>query len=301
MTGQEAVPPVAVPADIDAPDRIAWGLTARQLAILAVAGAAAWAAYRALAGTVPPGLLLAAAIPAAGVVAVVVLGRRDGLPMDRWLAAALRWWRTPPLQTPTPGGPGPVHTTGRPPLPGVLRLPADTITSNGTLRLPGGGAAVVVAAGSVNLALRTPTEQAALLGGFARWLHSLPGPGQIVISTQHFDLDSHARTLDHATAAMPHAALAAAAGDHAGFLRQLGSERDPLRRQALLILHGDDRGTVRGGEATARAMTALGVHARVLDGPALTAAVAAAVDPYTPPAAGPRATPDVPVTARREP
>jgi hypothetical protein len=61
MTDQETVPPVAVPADIDVPDRIAWGLTARQLAILAVAGAAAWAAYRALASTVPPGLLLAAA------------------------------------------------------------------------------------------------------------------------------------------------------------------------------------------------------------------------------------------------
>jgi hypothetical protein len=164
----------------------------------------------------------------------------------------------------------------------------------------------VVAAGTVNLSLRTGAEQAALLGGFAGWLNSLSAPAQIVVSTQRFNLTPHAAALEQAGVAMPHPALAAAAADHAHFLRELGRDRDPLRRHVLLVVQaepGHPAGAARRGEDTCRAMAALGVHTRVLDGPAVTAALAAAVDPYTPPAAGPRATPQATITANiaREP
>ena len=78
----------AVPADVDTPDRIAWGLTARQLAILTVAGTAGYGLHQMLAPLVPPLVLAAAGLPVAGLVVAVVLGRRDGLGLDAWLLAA---------------------------------------------------------------------------------------------------------------------------------------------------------------------------------------------------------------------
>ena len=77
-----------VPADVDAPDRIAWGLTARQLAILAVAGTTGYGLHQALAPLVPQLVLAAAGLPVTGLVIAVVLGRRDGLGLDAWLLAA---------------------------------------------------------------------------------------------------------------------------------------------------------------------------------------------------------------------
>jgi hypothetical protein len=98
---------------------------------------------------------------------------------------------------------------------------------------------------------------------------------------------------------LPHPALEAAAGDYASFLTDLGHRRDPLRRHVLVVVRADPRergGAARRGEDTARAMAALGVHARLLDGPSFTAALAAAVDPYAPAAPGLRATPDTVIT-----
>src|SRR5205814_5483057 len=83
-----------VPADIDAPDRVLYSLTARQVAILAATGALLWAAYHVLTPLVPPAVVgiaavPVAAVPVAAVAAGVALGRRDGISMDRWVAAAL--------------------------------------------------------------------------------------------------------------------------------------------------------------------------------------------------------------------
>jgi hypothetical protein len=179
-----------------------------------------------------------------------------------------------------------------------LRLPADAITPDGLIRT-GERAAAVVAAGTVNLALRTGAEQAALLNGMACWLNSLTGPAQIVVSTQRVDLEPHAARIEADAPALPHPALSDAAVDHAGFLRELAVTRDPLRRTVLVVVGSDGRergGAARRGADTARALSGLGVPARLLDGPAYTAALTAAVDPYAPPVAGARATPDQVVT-----
>jgi hypothetical protein len=84
-----------------------------------------------------------------------------------------------------------------------------------------------------------------------------------------------------------------AADDYATFLLELDQTREPLRRQVLAILSGQ-----HSAETAVRTLSGLGVDAAALDGPAVTAALAAAVDPYRPPAPGPRAAPGTPITTR---
>jgi hypothetical protein len=311
--GADGAPRASIPADIDAQDKIVWGLTFRQLAILAAAAAAVYGLWRAAGRALPPAALLAAGLPLLAAAAAVALGRRDGRPLDAWLASALAMRRVPRAQA--PGGPGDpaaaglARTADRPPVPAPLRLPADAISPTGLLRLPGGAAgpskssksstaAAVVAAGTVNLGLRTAGEQTALLDGFARWLNSLTAPAQITVCTARIDLRPHAEAIRAAAPLLPHPALERSAADHADFLEDLAAARDPLRRHVLVTVRADgDALAARRGEDTARALAALGVHTRMLDGPAVTAALAAAVDPYAPPTPGPRATPDSPITA----
>jgi hypothetical protein len=301
---QDNAPRAAVPADIDAPDRIVWGLTFRQVAILAVAALVGYGVYRMVGHLVPPAVLLVVAVPCAGVVGAVALGRRDGRSLDVWLLSALRLYRTPRVQAPAGGaasGAGLVAVTGSVTAPALLRLPADAISDTGVLSI-GDTQAVVVATGTVHLGLRTGEEQAAVLDGFGRWLNSLTAPVQIVVSTQRVDLAPAAAHLYAQAPLLPHPALTAAAQDHAAFLTDLTASRDPLRRHVLVLVRadpGDPRGATRRGEDTARAMAALGVHARPLDGPSYTAALAAAVDPYTPRVPGVRATPDAVITTDR--
>jgi len=144
----DTTPRASVPADIDAPDTIVWGLTFRQLAILAVAAGAGYGIHRAVGHLLPPMALLIAGIPLAGVVVAVALGRRDGRSMDAWLASALRLRRTPRLQAPAgtaPASAGLVAVTGALTPPAPLRLPADAITDTGLLHIADAHAAVVAA------------------------------------------------------------------------------------------------------------------------------------------------------------
>ena len=136
-------------------------------------------------------------------------------------------------------------SVGRLPLPAPLQLPADAIADSGEITLTGGRAAMV-AATTVNLALRTADEQAALIEVFGRWLNSLSTPTQIVVSAQPVDLHSHADHLTQAADALPHPALADLLVHHLvaetrpGVARRLGvhgdrdreHEREGRRQQA---------------------------------------------------------------------
>src|SRR5688500_2117472 len=84
-----------MPADVDAPDKVAYGLTWRQLAILAVAAGIGYGAWQALHTVLPMQILIGGAVVGAGLVFGVVVGRRDGLPLDLWLLAVLRHCRAP--------------------------------------------------------------------------------------------------------------------------------------------------------------------------------------------------------------
>src|SRR6266508_703408 len=88
-----------VPADVDAPDRVLYGLTFRQLAILAVAALVINRLWRTLAGVLPTPALLAVAVLAAAAAFGLAVGRRDGLPLDMWLLAAVRHSQAPKALT----------------------------------------------------------------------------------------------------------------------------------------------------------------------------------------------------------
>ncbi|MEU4428969.1 PrgI family protein [Actinoplanes sp. NPDC024001] len=286
-----------VPADIEAPDRILWGLTARQVAVLAGAAAIGYLIFTAADGVLPVPVRLVLLIPFAAVAVALAVGRRDGLPLDAWLVAALRYRRSPRRAVPaTPARPDP-------PL-AVLRLPARAITDNGVIDV-GQAATVLVAAGTVNVGLRTGAEQAALVGAYARWLNALTGPVQVVVSARRVDLSVHAQRVADAAETLAHPALAQAALDYAEFLLDVAADRDPLWRTVTVACtaagqHGAAAEAMRRAEHTAAALATLGAQTRVLDGPAATAVLTSAVDPYQPgDASWPRTPPHRAVTAHR--
>ncbi|MEV4283464.1 PrgI family protein [Actinoplanes xinjiangensis] len=290
---EDDLPRASVPADVSAPDTIAWGLTFRQLAILGTVAGAGWLAYTRFAPWLPGVVWLALLVPAAAVTVVVVLGRRDGLPLDVWLRHGLAMARTPRRQVPgTPDSTPPLLDPPVPKPPAPLRTPTTSISVDGTLTVDG-TARQVIACGTTDIALRTGAEQQALLDGFGSWLNALTGPAQIVVAAHRHDLTPYADTVRDGVDRLPHPALRVAAAEHAAFLLELDTDRDPLRRQVLTVVaHGPAR------EATVRAFGALGVTATPLDGGQVTAALAAAVDAFQPPVPGPRAVPDTAITVK---
>src|SRR5262249_13031213 len=98
------------------------------------------------------------------------------------------------------------------------------------------GLAVVAAASTVNFGMRTDTEQQALVGYFARLLHAVSGPVQILVRAQPLDLGPALAELAAATARLPHPALRTAAVDHYRYLAGLAERGDLLTRQVLIVL-----------------------------------------------------------------
>src|SRR5512142_3133263 len=281
-----------VAADVEQPDKIVFGLTGRQLVILTVTALLIYTAWTAVATTVHPLAFAAAALPVAGVGFVLAVGRRDGASLDAWLLSAIRHRRSPhrlvPADGPITAAPAWVQTTVGPgnriPVPAPLRLPANGITDGGLVDLAADGTTGLVAASTVAFGLRTAGEQNALVAGFARWLHSLDGPAQIVIRAQRVDLTHLAQRIDEHAPGLAHPALEAAARAHADFLAALATERELLHRQVLVAVRstrGPGHTAHRAAEAV-RALSACEVTARVLDGPDATAALAGCLDPAAP-------------------
>ena len=314
--GRESEPlSVRMPADVERPERLLAGLTGRQLVIVAAAVFTVWLGWRAAGRAVPVAVFAALAVPVLVIAAGLVVGHRDGLSGDQLVTTAVRQLLAPRRQVPAPGGitPPPAWAgpgagrqgwvPGKGPLvPGVLRLPARAVRPDGVVDLGREGAALLCQVSPVNLALRTPGEQQALIGAFGRWCNSLTAPVQVVVSTARLDLRPAAEAIDAAAGGLPHPALEAAAHAHAGFLRELGESRTLLARRVVLVLREPPRpGTrtlrdldgaagrlhTRAGQA-ASALAAAGLTVGVLDGPAATAALATAADPSRPtfPAAG---------------
>ncbi|MFM9442548.1 PrgI family protein [Streptomyces acidiscabies] len=237
--------PVRIPADVDRPDTVLAGLTARQLLILAVTGMVLYGTWSAVRAFVPVLVFLIPAIPLAAGAAFIALTTRDGLPLDRLLLAAVRQRLSPRLQVAAPEGihPAPSWLTDRAThhdtpsaSPAALRLPAQGVTQAGIIDLGTDGITAVALCGTVNFALRTPAEQDALVAGFGRYLHSLTAPAQILVRCQRLDLTARISELRQRAASLPHPALEAAAREHADFLDQLAADSDLLSRQVLLVL-----------------------------------------------------------------
>ena len=315
----EVPEPVPVPADVDMPDKVLAGLTARQTAIAAVAALVIWGGWLAARKVMPLAAYAALAGPAAVFAVALITGQRDGLTLDRLLMAAWRQARAPRrLVTAPEGAPPPPAWAApvgpQPPPPAVLAPLWRRIGPDGVIGLGSGGAAAVAAVSTVNFALRSPAEQDALAGAYGRWLNSLTGPVQILIRAGRADLSAAVAALRESAPGLPHPALEQAALEHAGFLEELAAERDVLTRQALLVIREPAHGTGRaaGGTAAGRALQRAGEAARllagadlqvsVLNGGQVTALLAACADPAAPPQPpGRPALPGQPVTAPGRP
>jgi hypothetical protein len=296
MSPDDIPPRAVVPADVGEPDRIAFGLTFRQLAILGGTGLAAFAVYRTYGRLLPSLAWAVAGVVLFAVAVVVALGRRDGQPLDVWLRHGVMLARSP--RTLAPGQPRAstvAAVVGKPRVPAPLRSPVTAISPAGVLTSEGRDR-VLISCCTTNIHLRTGGEQGGLLDGFGRFLNSLTGPAQIVAATRRHDLTAYAHAVTDHAARLPHPALQTAAEDYARFLLDLDTRRDPVRRQVLAVLAG-----THAADPAVRALSGLGVEAAALDGPAVAAALAAAVDPFCPPPAGPRAVPGVPITSRSTP
>ncbi len=294
---------VRIPADVDRPDKLLAGLTARQLAILAVAAIALWAGYAATRHVVPPAAYGAVAVPVAAVAPLLALGRMEGVPADRWVLAAWRQHRSPRRLVPAPDGvpaaPGFLAKAAgsKPPaLPAPLRLPLAGIDASGVVDLGSDGLAVICRASAVTFSLRTPAEQEALVAGFARFLSSLAEPVQVLVRAEPLDVGPAICALLDAAPGLPHVALERAARDHAAFLGDLAASRALLRREVLVVLRqpagqasaeGDGAGRLlrRAAEAVT-ALAAAGVSLSVLDGAAAASVLRRCLDPAAPPRPG---------------
>ena len=167
---------------------------------------------------------------------MLAFGRRDGVSADRLLWAALTQRRQTPRAPRRPAAAaaagvadpdprraaaarrrgrvadGDPRRAGRPV---VARVPARRVLAAGpdlgVVDLGRDGWAVVCAVSPVNFTLRSGPERDVLLAGFARWLHSLACPVQILTRTHPVDLSATITGLRRAAARLPHPALAAAA------------------------------------------------------------------------------------------
>jgi hypothetical protein len=283
---------VRIPADVERPDKLLAGLTARQLAILGVAAVALWAGNAATRHLIPPVAYAAAAIPVGALAAMLALGRFEGIAADRWVSAAWRHHRAPHRLVPAPDGvpAAPAFLGARPgPTPAALRLPFAGVGADGVVDLGADGLAVICRASAVTFSLRTPAEQEALVAGFARWLNSLDQPTQLLVRAEPVDLTPSIDALLEAAPGLPHVALERAARAHAAFLADLAARRDLLRREVLVVLRqaaqSQNGGTdvpgrlLRRATEAARALGAAGVTLTHLDGPAAATCLARALDP----------------------
>ncbi|MFI6816126.1 PrgI family protein [Nonomuraea sp. NPDC050328] len=295
----DAEPPpllARIPADINQPDKIAYGLTLRQFLIVALTGGIAAAVYYLFHQLLPVIILVAILLPLLALGLAIALGRRDGLTLDRFALAALLHGRAGKRLVAAPDGVAepPRWCRLRGKLPAPLRLPVKAIRTDGALELADGGVAVLVETGTLSFHLRTTGEQAALVGGFGRWLNSLEAPVQLLARARPADLTHLIETIQAQAGGLPDPALASAAREHAGYLADLNTSRELLTRQVLVVLRDHPaasrgRRTVRRDTSAAvvlrraaeaeRALAALGLTTRVLDADQAARALAECLDP----------------------
>jgi hypothetical protein len=280
-----------LPADVELEDRLAFGLTARQLAILIATAIGAYLAFGALSSVLPPPVAAALSTPVGVVGVLLALGRRDGVSADRLALLAVRHLALPRRRVLAPeglpGAPGARRRSGV----AALDMPVRAVLRSGVIELPGGRFCLLVAASGTSFALRSDEEQAALVDAFGRFLNSLVEPVQIAVRGEPLDLDARATALHESAAGLPDPALASAARGHARFLCELAGDDGIRRREILLVL-----GAQAGNRETAAAMlhrraeeatgllAGAGVSLRALDGDQAAGLLARALDPPGPPA-----------------
>src|SRR6266540_3738722 len=282
---------VRLPADVELEDRLAFGLTARQLLLLFATALTAYGSYAFAATLMPLPLAVAVATPLALAGTLLALGRFESLPADRLALAALRHLRAPRRRVLAPEGlPAPLPSLPTQGKLAPLDLPLRTILLSGLVELDGGGFALLLRASGTGFALRSEEEQLALVEAFGRFLNALAEPIEIVVRSEPVELAPLLARLQEQADVLPVAALAEAARAHLRFLSELAAREGVRRREILLVLSTRAREkqsaqlelTRRAGEAQ-ELLRAAGVELRPLDGEQAAALLARALDPPGPP------------------
>lgn len=284
---------IRLPADVELEDRLAFGLTARQLLILSTTAVICYGVFASVGSLLllPVAAVLTTPLGLAGV--ALALGRRDGLSGDRLALAATRHVAQPRLRVAAPDG-LPARLPGGPAQPAVslLRLPVRAILTGGVVELADGSFCLLAEAAGTSWALRAGEEQQALVEAFGKWLNSLTEPAAITVRSEPVDLAAHASTIENAARELPNQALRECATTYARFLAGLSTGGEGLRRRQILLAltaRTTDRETVlgvlerRASEATGLLRQA-GVELTVLDGEQTAALLARALDPPGAPA-----------------
>lgn len=283
---------VRLPADIELEDRLAFGLTARQLSLLGATALLAYGVFVLAASAFPVPLAAAAAAPLALAGTLLAFGRRDGLSADRLALAATRFLARPRRRVLAPEGiPAPAWRAPKRPALAPLDLPVRAVLRSGLVEIEGEGFCLLARASSTSFALRSEEEQAALVEAFGRFLNSLSDPIEIIVRSEPVELAVRAAELERAAAQLADPALRRAALGHAQFLAELDAAEEVCRREILVVL----RSSVRDRQAARAALErraaeaiellrAAGVELRIVPGEDAGALLARALDPPGPPA-----------------
>jgi hypothetical protein len=282
---------IRLPADVEMEDRLAWGLTARQLAILAVTALACYTVFAVAGSALPMPVAVALAAPLALAGVALALGRRDGLTGDRLALAAARHLTQGQRRVAAPEG-LPAKLAGAPAQAGVspLRAPVRAILASGVVELADGTSALLLAASGTSWALRSEEEQAALAEAYGKWLNSLVEPTAITVRSEPVDLAKQASAIEHAAPGLPHPALARCARTYAQFLTELADEGGGLRRRQILLVlstRSYERETAkadleRRASETTNLLRSAGVELHRLDGQHAAALLLDALEPPGP-------------------
>ena len=292
ITDQKHATVVRVPADVDLEDRLAFGLTGKQLMILAASAVSGYGGYMLLHLALTAQIALAApALIAAGGLTVALV-RRDGLSGDQLALAAARYLLAPKQRLLAPDGlPTPLY--GSPPGARVapLDLPITRILRSGLVELSDGSYRRLLNAQGASFQLRPAGEQAAFVTAFARLLNGLQQPIQILIRSDPASLEPYGQQLDNASSTLT-GGLRAAALDHADYLRSLsGGTAGPLRRRQIVLVLRSPRGDPELAQAelsqaadhAIETLAGAQVLLHPLDGEQAAALLARALNPPGPP------------------
>ncbi|MCH7229912.1 PrgI family protein [Glycomyces sp. L485] len=274
--------PVPVPADIDIQDRVLFGLTVRQLLMLAPSGLAAGLIWQSLKTTVPPELIMPLALVPVALCAVVAIGRVDGVGLDRLIAAAVTMPRTPLAAGRGEAASLRMERRGKPvPPAGVLTGPVREVAADGLIDLGAVGFARAVDVRSVNFDLLGPGEQTSMVAALARLCYGLDAHLQIVVATRPVDLSGYVAALDDHAAAHTNPAVAASARTHAAWLAGLVRTQGLLDRQITVVVTAKSAETAdRAAGAVGDFAAAIGADWTLLDRAGLCERVRAGVDPF---------------------
>ena len=281
---------VRLPANVEMEDQIAFGLTVRQIAILAVAAIASYIVFTLASSVLPMVVAVTLTAPLGIVGAGLALARHAGLTGDQLALAAARHLARPRRRVLAPDGlPGRLSGAPAQPRTSALDLPVRAVARSGVVELADGQHCLLLTASGPAFELRSEEEQAALVEAFGRWLNGLAEPVSIYVHGQPAELDRHARRLTASAGKLPHPALARAARAHAAFLEQLAADEGVRRREIVLALATRTRDrdtaetTLRGrAREASEQLRSCAVECHELPGEQAAAVLARAVAPAGP-------------------